>query len=331
MKPAMLGALLALAVLSVSSGTAAQAIPGRLRGGGRVQSAAAPYTTFITHAATPIDEFTDRRWDFAMAGRDLVCILKHNRGTGTGSGKVEVHILSRASGYKTFTTHAATPIDEFTDRRWDFAVAGRDLVCILKNDPRARGRHTASGKVEVFILTAASGYRTFTRHHVTPIDDFTDNRWSFAMRGRDLVCVLKNNGAGRTGSKKVEVHVLSGASGYRTFTGHHVTPIDEFRDDRWSFAIAGRDLLGVLKNNERRRGGRTGSGKVEVHILSGASDYKTFITQQATPIDEFTDRRWDFTVAGRDLVCVMKHNRRGESGRTGSGKVEVHILSGARE
>jgi hypothetical protein len=331
----MFGALLSLGVLSGSSGAVAQAVPGRLRGsqgvGGSLQSAATPYTTFTTHAATPIDEFTDRRWDFAMMGRDLVCILKNNREAGTGSGKVEVHILSRASGYKTFTLHKATPIDEFTDRRWDFAVAGRDLVCILKNNPRTRGRHTPSGKVEVFILSRASGYRTFTGHYVTPIDDFADSRWHFAMMGRDLACVLTNNGAGHTGSRKVEVHVLSGASGYKTFTGHHVTPIDEFRDDRWDFAMAGPDLLGVMRNNRRGAGGRTGSGTVEVHILSGASDYKTFITHQATPIDEFTDRRWAFAVAGRDLVCILKNNRRSEAGRTGSGKVEVHILAGASE
>ena len=69
----------------------------------------------------------------------------------------------------------------------------------------------------------------------------------------------------------------------------------------------------------------TGSGKTEVHILSGASDYQTFIAHIATglnPVENHVSFRFaDVDHDGHpDLIVVIPFN-------TGSEKVEIHALS----
>src|SRR5579863_95573 len=73
----------------------------------------------------------------------------------------------------------------------------------------------------------------------------------------------------------------------------------------------------------------TGSGQVEVHVLSGASNYQTSELDAATPWPQTTNPpNWQFTMADYDgdgipdLVGILYRG-------SGTGDVEVHILSGA--
>jgi hypothetical protein len=72
----------------------------------------------------------------------------------------------------------------------------------------------------------------------------------------------------------------------------------------------------------------TGTGTVEVHIASGASNYQTRILEVGTTFAPETDGVWllaDYDQDGiPDLVYIKTAN-------TGTGTVEVHIASGARE
>jgi len=106
----------------------------------------------------------------------------------------------------------------------------------------------------------------------------------------------------------------------QTGTPLHVT------DDSFQFCFTdwngdGRpDLVAIKKRN-------TGSNSTEVHILSGASNFQSWILQTGTPLHE-TDHTFEFMVAdwngdGRpDLIAIKKS-------KTGSNTTEVHILSGA--
>ena len=106
----------------------------------------------------------------------------------------------------------------------------------------------------------------------------------------------------------------------QTGTALHVT------DDTFDFAMADwdrdalQDLIAIKKSN-------TGTGSTEIHILSGASDFKQFILQTGTALHE-TDSTFAFAIAdwdgdGKpDLIAIKKSN-------TGSNSTEVHVLSGA--
>jgi hypothetical protein len=140
-------------------------------------------------------------------------------------------------------------------------------------------------------------------------------------RRPDLVAIAKSG----TGSRRTEVHVLSGNSDFQRFIVQTATALGE-AGDNWDFKMADwdrdgqPDLFGVLKSN-------TGSRKTEVHVLSAASNFQQFIAQNATALGE-AGSNWEFEVAdwdrdGRpDLVGILKSN-------TGSRKTELHVLSAA--
>jgi len=193
-----------------------------------------------------------------------------------------------------------------------------DLVAIKKNG-------TGTKSTEVHILSGASKFQDFILQTGTGLQE-TDDTFAFAM-GKwdadskpDLFAIKKS----KTGTKSTEVHVLSGASGFKKFilqtgTGLHET------DATFDFAITdwnadGRpDLVAVKKSN-------TSKNSTEVHVLSGASNYKNFILHSETALHR-TDGTFEFAVAdwtrdGRlDLVAIKKRN-------TGSNSTEVHIMAG---
>lgn len=184
------------------------------------------------------------------------------------------------------------------------SVNWNDLVGILK-------QQTGTHRVEMHILSGASAYQDFTLHRPTPIPEDQGSFFGFSMRGNDLVAVKKNN----TDTGNVEVHILTWASRYTDFALQTAIPIPLDQGDYFKFAMRGNDLVAVKKNN-------TAAGNVEVHILSAASNYQSFLLQTAIPIPIDQGDWFDFAMRGNDLVAIKKYN-------TGSGTMEAHVLSGA--
>merc|ERR1719217_1977519 len=93
-------------------------------------------------------------WDFAaMPNGDLMSI---KMGPTTGSGKTEVHILSKSSNYAKFNLHAATGLELTTHKEWSFTtLPNGDLMCIKK------GPSTGTKKTEVHVLSKSSNYKTW--------------------------------------------------------------------------------------------------------------------------------------------------------------------------
>ena len=125
----------------------------------------------------------------------------------------------------------------------------------------------------------------------------------------DLVFIKTSNVA----SGKVEVHIASGASNYRTRTLEVGTTFDPETDGTWLMAQFDSgdvpDLVFIKTRN-------TSTGKVEVHIASGASNYQTRILEVGTAFDPETDGTW--LIVDRNLTFIKTSN-------TGTGKVEVHV------
>lgn len=257
----------------------------------------------------------------APPGSDLFVVLPNN----TGSGRLEVHGLSTASGYTNFSVHAATAFGAQDPAQWHFSMgsygrSGRpDLIGI-------KHAGTASGRVEVHILTAASGYRDFALHAATALPVVDGSRFQFATGpvdgdGRSNIFAIMMNG---TGSGRTEVHVLGEASGYTTWMSHSATALGATNVTDWTFLVgdaAGRgDVVGVLRNG-------TASGRTEVHTLSRGSGYSAFSLHRATALGLTPGASWRFVLgeADRDgkpdLFAVLNG---GASGRT-----EAHVLSGS--
>lgn len=136
----------------------------------------------------------------------------------------------------------------------------------------------------------------------------------------DLICIKVRN----TGTKRTEIHVLSGASGFSKFILQTGTGIEEGKDN-WEFLTGdwngdGRsDIIGVKRNN--------GRGKTEVHILDGASAYQKFLLQTVTALHNTNGENWqfaagDFDQDGRMDLCAVNDCN------TGTKTTELHILSG---
>jgi len=239
-----------------------------------ILNGAANFQNFLLQTGTPITQadaavnFAFAVGDFNRDGRpDLYCIKKSN----TGTGRLEVHILSGASNYQSFLLQTGTPITVADAANFAFVVADfngdgiADLVCLKKTN-------TGSGRLEVHILSGASKYQTFLLQTGTPITqaDAAAN-FSFAMGhfnrdGRpDLYCLKKTN----AGTARLEVHVLSGANNYQVFLLQTGTPITQ-ADAAANFAFTlgdlngdgNTDLICLKKTN-------LGTGRLEAHVLDG--------------------------------------------------------------
>lgn len=182
---------------------------------------------------------------------------------------------------------------------------------------------TGSGRVEVHSLSSTSGYQQFNRHVATAFPVVDPRQWRFLLGGGtkgapDLIGVRLRGGA----SGKVEVHVVTGSSGYQSFSVHQATPLAAVDPAQWQVAAASSPGSGAPDlQMVWTRGGA--SGKVELHTLSAASTYSRWSVHAATALAQVADSEWQFTgdpSGSGDLVGIK---RRG----TGSGRTEVHVLS----
>ena len=251
----------------------------------REMSAASGYQQVVKTIETPLVA-SGPDWKFLIApynndGRhDLYAILS----TGGASGRVEVHVLSEASSYQTYVAHIASGLGTLPPADWQFALSsfGGDG----RSDLFAIGQaNTGSGKVEVHVLSAASLYTTFLLHGATalPAVSSGSTAWTFGIgdpAGRgDLIGVL---GSG-TFSGKVEVHTLSAASGYQTFTLHTATPLPAPAGATTEFGIT--DYNGdTVPDLEFAWLNTTGSSSTEIHILNGAALYSNYVLHTATAL-----------------------------------------------
>jgi tellurite resistance-related uncharacterized protein len=141
----------------------------------------------------------------------------------------------------------------------------------------------------------------------------------------DLFVFKKSN----TGSGTLEVHVLDGATNYQTFLLHIATPIGQAdAAANFTFAVGDFNRDGVPDVFAFKHS-KTGTGSLEVHVLSGAGNYQTFLLNTGTSISQ-ADAATNFSFAlgdfNRDTIPDVIGTK---FSNTGTGTLEVHILNGA--
>lgn len=257
---------------------------------------------FAVQAPAPASACSYFPWPIITNPASLIGVKKMNTGTGT----LEIHILSGGSDYQQFSTQKGVPISLADGPNFDFTSGkGADLFCVKK-------ANTGTQTLEVHILSAVSGYGQFSLHTGTPITIADAANFAFAIDGAgNLLCIKRLNAA----SAFLEIHILTAASGYSQFSAHVVTPLTLADAANFKFAGAPNgDLLCMKITN-------TGTGNLEVHILSAASGYTQFSLHSGTPITSPDAANFDFgTDISGNLLCIKRT-------ATGSNSVEVHVLS----
>jgi hypothetical protein len=287
--------------------------------------------TFLLQTGTPIQQNdAASNIEFAMSGAgpaDLYCLKKIN----TGTSSLEVHILDRASNYQSFLLHTGTPLSLADAANFEFALGdynrdGRpELYCLKRSN-------AGSGHLEVHILGGVQ-FQFWQLHTITPITQADAANYAFAVGDYngdgppDLYCVKRSG----TASGLLEIRILSGASGYQSFLLETVLPNTLFAPNegvKFDFAVGdydrdGRPDLYCLKHADAE------TRLLEVHILSGASNYQSFLLQTGTPIPladaaaNYTYAVSDYDGDGRADVVCLKHSN------TDTGTLEVRVLGSA--
>jgi hypothetical protein len=195
---------------------------------------------------------------------------------------LEVYVMEGARGYSSISLPLPTPI-EAADAAQNFAFALADyngdgipdLFCLKKSN-------TGTGKFEVHVLNGADSYRSFLLQTPTPIyaSDSAAN-FKFALGDYDndghpdIYCLKTRN----TGTEFLQVHVLAGADDYHSFLRQKDTPIlSGDANDNFEFGVGdyqgnnNYDIFCMKKTN-------TGTDSFQVHVLSGADDFESFLLQ----------------------------------------------------
>jgi hypothetical protein len=236
------------------------------------------------------------------------------------TGPFQRSLMTAATGLgATDSRHALSMADWNGDRRPDLVVVQRS--------------GTVTGRTELYILDAtsalpnsAASFQRLLLHTGTVLGP-TDERYTFSMAdwnsdGRlDLVAVQKSG----TASGRTEVRVIDGASGFQRYLLETSTLLGP-TDERHTFSMADWNNDGLLDLVAVQTSG-TVSGKTEVRVLNGATNFGQYLTEIVTGLGTMNDRPdmvlTDWNGDGRsDLVAVQK------SGTT-SRKTEVTVMDAA--
>ncbi|KAK6532926.1 hypothetical protein TWF281_007098 [Arthrobotrys megalospora] len=225
----------------------------------------------LVDAITGFDYEPDGSWSFQDYTGDGIPDLIYIKTQNTASGKVEVHVATSESNYKTFVLRIATvfPIDPPFSGTWltGYYTGGPkpDLIYI-------KTVGTSANFVEVYIANASSDYQTITLRATTiyPENNSGYGTWTLADFNGDGLLDLIYIKSRSTSSGKVAVSVASGASNFRDIIFNFATGIPNTYTGLWGITKnpTSNKLDLIWLNNEF-----TASGKVEVFVLSGAGDY----------------------------------------------------------
>jgi hypothetical protein len=178
---------------------------------------------------------------------------------------------------------------------------------------------------EVHVIDGSGGYTAFQGQFDSIAGPTTPAAWDFAVADRNRDGVDDVIGIKRwTESGKVEVHVLDGASSYRTWQLHATTVMPRSAGGVYAFDVAdvnGDGHLDVVGVNRQGTLNRT-----TVHVLDGAAGFSRYLLHAGTPIPN-VDTSWSFATGDHDrdgIPDLYAIKRLGASGST-----EVHVLDGA--
>jgi hypothetical protein len=206
------------------------------------------------------------------------------------------------------------------------AVASAYRVAVRSSRPDlyAVKQHGATS-TEVHVIDGGRGYTGIQASFDSVAGPSTPAAWDFAVADRNRDGVDDLYGIRRwTESGRVEVHVLDGASRYRSWQLHARTVMPRSADGVYAFDVADvngdghLDVIGVNRKGSRNR--------TTVHVLDGAAGFGRYLMHAATPLPN-VDTSWSFAAGDHDRDGVPDLYAVERPRATGS--TEVHVLDGA--
>jgi hypothetical protein len=267
-----------------------------------ILNSATNYGSFKYEIGTALAPTNTSQWSFAFApNQDLFAV---NTVSGGPSG-ASLIILTAASAWQqasgsvgltvnplvsTLVGGPATPplpaaglfLPVTDPKQWTFQVdSNRNLYAI-------HSQSTASGKVEVTVLPAPYNQVPAPAPIVTALDAVSSpTGWEFHLTSNNDLLIVKMS---PTGSNHTEVHILTAASNYQTYSLHIATPLPTTSRSQWQFSVgANNDLLAIELNG-------TTTGKTEVHRLAANTNYTGYNLEVPTALPTSPAGLWNFGV-----------------------------------
>ena len=178
------------------------------------------------------------------------------------------------------------------------------------------GLSTASGRVELHIRTAASGFQSGADVATTFVVGDGGNG-VFELVNGDIVFIKTRN----TGSGKIEVHRVSAANLSGPPVQDAATALSSAEAGNGTLQMSGNDLVYIKTRN-------TGGTRVELHVVDGGTNYTTFKVHTPTVFatSDADNGVWSvrnlFSAGIGDLVFIKTRN-------TASGTVELFAAGAA--
>jgi hypothetical protein len=131
-----------------------------------------------------------------------------------------------------------------------------------------------------------------------------------------------------TREQRTSMHVLNGAATYQNFLLHRAIDL----------GMSGNDTSMVYQMGDYNRDGKLdlyvidkqhgGSGRTDVHVLDGATNFQTRLLAQATTLHKTgSDGTWMFLVGDYNRDGILDLYAIDKAG--GSGRTDIHVLNGA--
>lgn len=241
------------------------------------------------------------------------------------AGATDMGYLGGAANYSQLTAVWRSGLHETgSGYAWVFRVGDRtgdgvpDMYVLKKQG--------SLGRLEVHILSGVGGFSQYVLHALTPLVTGLGNRWMLDLGDYNRDGVLDLYAIDRMGaSNTTEVHVLNGADGFQTFLLHAATALHPTGTDlSWAFEVG--DLNGD-RSPDVFAIKRNGARGLEVHVLSGASNFSSWLLHAATPLGPTgTSNDWDFKLGDYnrdgvpDLYVISK---------MGASGTEAHVIGSA--
>ena len=241
-------------------------------------------------------------WTMAWWNGDL-CLV-YIKTSATPNNKVEVHIASGASGYKSRVFEGES----------DFTCENNGVWAVSRSDTGdppdliyIKTGATPNNMVEVHIASGSSRYKSRSLEVASTFNVENDGVWAIPPEGSDLGFIKTAN----TGTNTVELHVASRASNYQVRTFEQGTGFDLAKQGIWSWMYNGYGF--PIVNLIKPVG--TDSGSVEVYGSIGTGPT---LTGCRTPFGAEDNGYW--MLFDTALVYIKTRN-------TASGMVEVHTAA----
>lgn len=253
-------------------------------------------------------------------GADLVAV----RRTGNATSKTWVHRVSAAGeGITPFTTYNLNAETGFINYGTNVEYIMGDYNGDGVEDLIAMARYGAAGtNMTVAVMDGAASFKTLLFSRSTPLPQTTSSAWSFSTGdfnkdGRADIYAVNRLGA------RTDLHILNAATQYGSFLYQIPTALPQAGAD-WAFAAGDYDLDGKADLYCIYKGAPTGT---EVHILSAASNFATYVCQRVTALHP-SNQDWNFKVRdwdrdGKPEIYAINRN--------GPSRTDVHIMSGTSD